>query len=100
MDAREFGLKLGTEAAKQGLTVPEGMERRDWERAFATPSPHGDIEAFRSRFPRLRTMCGLAFEKAYLEAAFDEVECIPASRRLPGEARLVPGVSLHAGGTG
>lgn len=79
MDAREFGLKLGTEAAKQGLTVPEGMERRDWEKSVCDALPlTGDIEAFRSRFPAASDDARLAFEKAYLEAAFDEAECIPA----------------------
>lgn len=79
MDAREFGLKLGKDAALQGLTVQEGMERRDWEKSVADALPlAGDIEAFRSRFPAAADDMRLAFEKAYLEAAFDEAECIPA----------------------
>lgn len=79
MDAREFGLKLGTEAAKQGLTVPEGMERRDWEKSVSDALPlTGDIEAFRSRFPTASDEMRLDFERAYLEAAFDEAECVPA----------------------
>lgn len=79
MDAREFGLKLGKDAALQGLTVQEGTLRSEWEKTVGDAFPLvEDIEAFRTKFPNASPSERREFEKAYLEAAFDEAECIPA----------------------